>query len=104
MQIKLEQSDIQAIAEEVVKQLRPLLSGRVESNVVPIFFDVESLCRYLLVTPKWLYERTHLDEIPFIKLSNKQLRFRKKDIDKWLDTLATPVTVQYRGRPLKIVK
>jgi excisionase family DNA binding protein len=104
MIIQLEQADIEAIAQAVIKQIRPLLTGRTESAVEVIIFDVKCLCEYLHVTPKWLYERTSLKEIPFIKLSGKQLRFRKKDIDKWLDTLGTPVIEQYKGRPLRVVR
>jgi hypothetical protein len=39
-----------------------------------------------------------LKEIPFYKLSNKQLRFRKRDIDKWLDSLKTPALNRFTGK------
>ncbi len=38
---------------------------------------------------KWIYERTHLKEIPYKKVKGVLL-FRKKDIDKWLDTHNVP--------------
>ena len=101
MKIELEQSDIQAIAEKVVELMKPYLSPRsdLQENTI---FDVPGLCHYLHVTPKWIHERTHLKEIPYIKLSNKQLRFRKKKIDKWLESLETPSLNQYTGK-LKVI-
>jgi predicted DNA-binding transcriptional regulator AlpA len=88
MKIELEQSDIQAIAEKVVELMKPYLSQRSDLQEHTIF-DVPGLCEYLHVTPKWIHERTHLKQIPHYKLSNKQLRFRKKDIDKWLSSTRT---------------
>lgn len=96
MQIALDDDDIQKIVNAVTERLRPFLSGAKEE--VHDLMDMEGLCAYLQVTPKWVHERTHLKEIPFIKLSNKQLRFRKKDIEKWLDSLSTPAFHDYRGR------
>jgi len=101
MKIELEQSDIQAIAEKVVELMKPYLSQRSDLQEHTIF-DVPGLCEYLHVTPKWIHERTHLKEIPYIKLSNKQLRFRKKKIDKWLESLETPSLNQYTGK-LKVI-
>lgn len=86
MKIEIEQPDIQTIAEKVVELLKPYLSQRADRQEDNIF-DVPGLCEYLHVTSKWIHERTHLKEIPYHKLSNKQLRFRKKDIDKWLDSM-----------------
>jgi len=92
--VKIEPEDLQpfkdlfreAIREELTSGLRNIGQGRQDDTVL----DVPGLCDYLHVTPKWVHERTHLKEIPFFKLSNKQLRFRKRDIDKWLDSLRTP--------------
>ncbi|NLW36735.1 MAG: helix-turn-helix domain-containing protein [Syntrophorhabdus aromaticivorans] len=103
MKTELEPQDIQAIAERVVQLLKPYLSGKEERQTGEIIFDVPMLCEYLHVTPKWIHERTHLKEIPFYKLSNKQLRFRKKDIDKWLESCKTASINDFRGK-LKILK
>ena len=86
MKIDLEPLDVQIIAEKVVELLKPYLSSKTDRQE-DIIFDVSGLCDYLHVTSKWVHERTHLKEIPYHKLSNKQLRFRKKDIDKWLDSM-----------------
>jgi excisionase family DNA binding protein len=103
MKSTLEQEDIQGIVQAVIEGLRPLLSGKSESRVDDMVLDVPGLCEYLHVTPRWIHQRTHLKEIPFHKLSNKELRFKKKDINKWLDTLGTPAISEYRGN-LKVIR
>jgi len=102
LKTQLEQEDIQAIAQAVMETMKPLLSGNCKQETEDIIFDVPRLSEYLNVTPKWIHERTSLKNIPFYKLSNKQLRFRKRDIDKWLDSLRTPAVNQYTRR-LKVV-
>jgi excisionase family DNA binding protein len=97
MRANLELEDIQAIAERTVELLKTYLSSRVEYQQ-DIVFDVPGLCKYLQVTPRWVHERTHLKEIPHYKFSNKYLRFRKKDIDKWLESLKTPTLSQFTGK------
>jgi len=105
--MKLEPEDLQpikelfrdAIREELSAGLQNLTLGRSGDTV----FDVPGLCDYLHVTPKWVHERTHLKEIPFYKISNKQLRFRKREIDKWLDSLRTPAIHPLSSR-LKIMR
>ncbi len=84
MKTELEQSDIQAIAVEVAKALKPLFksNGNTGGNNDTIF-TVKTLAEYLHVSPKWIYERTHLKEIPYYKVIG-QLMFKKKDIDDWL--------------------
>lgn len=101
MKAELEQTDIEAIALRVVELLKPILSdaGRYEEDAI---FNVESLADYLKVSRQWLYERTHLKEIPHIKIDG-QLRFRKKNIDKWLDSFNVP-SVNTPQRVLKAVR
>lgn len=98
MKMILEQEDIRAIVLGTIEGLKPYLSTKTSNKDYDIFFDVPGLCEYLKVSSKWIHDRTHLKEIPFYKLSNKQLRFRKKDIDKWLDSLKTPAINEYRGK------
>jgi len=99
MKIEFEPQDIQAIVEGVIDRLKPPISKN-SSNDDKIL-DVPGLCNYLHVTPKWIHERTHLKEIPYYKLSNKQLRFKKRD--KWLESLKTPAINEYKGK-LKAIK
>lgn len=103
MKSQFEAEDIQEITQAVIDALKPLLPGNSKQEIEDTIFDVRGLSGYLLVTPKWIHERTHLKNIPFYKLSNKQLRFRKRDIDKWLESLKTPEVNQFTGR-LKIIK
>ena len=97
MKIDLEDQDIDRITQKVVDVLKPFIRTDRDPAVDGIL-DMEGLCSYLKVTPKWVHERTHLKEIPFYKLSNKQLRFRKRDIDKWLDSLKTPALNHFTGK------
>jgi len=88
---------VEEIAGNLFDKIKPLLSQNSSDNNDTLL-DVPGLCNYLNVTSKWIHERTHLKEIPYIKLSNKQLRFKKKDIDKWLESLKTPAISEYRGK------
>ena len=97
MKIELEDQDIGRITQKVVDVLKPFIHTDRDPAVDGIL-DMDGLCSYLKVTPKWVHERTHLKEIPFYKLSNKQLRFRKRDIDKWLESLKTPVLNHFTGK------
>jgi excisionase family DNA binding protein len=73
------------IANIVIKNIEPLLRSRqIEKDIL---FDLTEVCEYLRVTKKWIYDRTRLDNIPHSKLGGR-LRFRKRDIDKWVDELA----------------
>ena len=62
---------------------------------------------YLHVSHQWVYERVHLKEIPHIKMG-KFPRFRKSEIDRWLETLKIPVSSTLpdasRDRLLKAIK
>jgi excisionase family DNA binding protein len=100
MKTILEAEDVQEIAKSVCAMLKPLIA---QSPALPInLMDIKELCAYLRVSKQWVYERTHLKEIPYIKLSNKELRFRKKDIDHWLDSLKTPAVNECK-RILRVV-
>ncbi len=89
MKTELEPQDIEAIAKRLLELLKPILSGNGKGEAEDTIFDVQGLSEYLKVTPKWIYERTHLKEIPHIKIGG-QLRFRKRDIDKWLASFNVP--------------
>jgi len=85
----LEPQDIESIAQKVAEVLKPILINIRKAEVEDIIFDVQGLAEYLKVSTKWIYERTHLKEIPYLKIGG-QLRFRKKDIDKWLNSFNVP--------------
>ncbi len=89
MKTELEQQDIEAIALRVSELMKPMLSGNIKSQNRYMIFNVSGLSEYLSVSKKWIYERTHLKEIPYLKVGG-QLRFRKLDIDKWLNSYRVP--------------
>ncbi len=100
--MKLEREDIETLlepmTERLIEALKPILSANAKKDIEPdTIFDVRGLSEYLKVTPKWIYERTHLNGIPHIKLGG-QLRFRKKSIDKWLNSFETPAIRQFNGK------
>lgn len=101
MKADLETHDIEAIAQTVVESLKPYLLHK-EDRQEEIIFDVAGLCKYLQVKPRWVYDRTHLKEIPHYKLVNAQVRFRKKDIDKWLESCKTASINDFRGNIKRI--
>ena len=92
MKSELEQSDIEAIARRVAEILGPLLHGVGQArdrNGNDEIFDVPAACAYLKVSKRWLYERVNLTEIPYSKIKGA-LRFKKAEIDKWLDRHGVP--------------
>lgn len=89
MKAELETQDIEVIAQRVVELIKPILSSNGKKEVEDTIFDVRTLAEYLKVSKQWIYERTHLKEIPHLKIDG-QLRFRKRDIDKWLNAHSVP--------------
>ncbi len=87
MKTILDQEDIESIAQRVVDMVKPLLSAKAEDDDNGIF-AVEELAEYLRVSAKWVYEHTY--ELPHFKLGGL-LRFRKREIDRAIDTLALKV-------------
>lgn len=102
MKSELEQVDIQAIARAVFEMLKPVITGNDRHEAENVIFDVKGLCDYLHVSDKWIYERTHLKEIPHLKV-NGLLRFRKREIDKWLSSFNVPA-INTPERILRAVK
>ncbi|MBF0488763.1 MAG: helix-turn-helix domain-containing protein [Nitrospirae bacterium] len=104
--MKLEKEDIETLlepmTERLIEALKPILSANGKKDIEPdIIFDVKGLCEYLKVTTGWLYKRTRLNEIPFVKICG-QLRFKKKSIDKWLNSFETPAINPSSGKlPVK---
>ncbi len=100
-ELTLPQELVNEIAREVTELLKPMLSGngKYEDDII---YDVPGLCAYLSVSDKWIYERTHLKEIPHLKV-NGILRFRKRDIDKWLSSFNVPA-INRPSRVLRAIK
>ena len=84
MLIELDDRDIERIANKVAELLKALLKSSFQKDAQELILDVNGLASYLKVTKSWVYERTHLNEIPHYKIG-KFTRFKKKEIDKWLE-------------------
>jgi excisionase family DNA binding protein len=90
MKIELEKEDLRSISKEIMDDVRRVLaSERTEHH--DILFTVDSLAEYLQLSKQWIYERVHFKEIPYVKIG-KFLRFKKSQIDKWLNGFAVPST------------
>lgn len=87
------------ITRRVIQALKPFLQGRGEDDTL---FTVTTLAEYLRVSDQWVYERVHLKEIPYIKMG-KFPRFRKSEVDRWMDTMKTPA-INPLPKPLKLLK
>ena len=103
MKIEIDDNElVEAIVEKVTARLKPSFAASIKSNSCDELLTVESLAKYLTVSKQWVYERVHLNEIPFIKMK-KFPRFKKLEIDKWLDTMKTHTMQPFTGS-LKMVK
>jgi predicted DNA-binding transcriptional regulator AlpA len=87
MRTELEEGDLQAIAQRVSEILKPMLTHHSGSNEKDTIFDVKGLSSYLHVNPCWVYKQISLKAIPYFK-AGKFPRFRKREIDKWIDSKA----------------
>lgn len=85
MRIDLEDKDIQMIAAmaaaEVVKALSPLFA-KAQAQDDPLL-TVEDCAAYLKVSTAWIYKRTALREMPFVKLG-RLVMFRRSELDAWI--------------------
>ena len=97
MRAHLDDDDIQVIVKSITEALRPLLGSQRESSGEEIL-DVEELSAYLKVPQTWIYERTHLKEIPYLKVGGK-LRFRRREIEKWLKSFDIPAAHPLSSKP-----
>ena len=90
---------VKEIAQEVAKRVKPIV---VANNSEDVLFAVEELSKYLKVSDQWVYERVQLKELPHIKMG-KFLRFRKLEIDSWLDSKKVPA-MNPLSKPIKTIK
>lgn len=74
--------------------LKPLLK-----NPHDEIFTVKALAQYLNIPVSSIYNKTHLNEIPYSKVGHG-LGFKKKDIDAWLQDSHVP-SKDGRGLRLK---
>jgi excisionase family DNA binding protein len=101
MKLNLEQDDLKLIAKDVAETLKPLLKNNNKRGDSDIVFDVGGLAEYLKVKDTWIYNKVGLKTIPYFKCG-KYLRFKKSNIDKWIDSKTIPAVppfslVKHRG-------
>ena len=96
MKIELETSDIERIVQGVIGQVTPLLKHNSTSNDKELM-TVTAVASYLKVKESWVYEKVHTRQIPFKKIG-KFPRFRKRDIDIWIDNPYHPDLSHYNLR------
>lgn len=88
MKAELEEHDIEAIAQRVLELLMPVLSNNEKSEDKDTLYTKKTLAGYLGVSVKWVDDYKSLG-MPYLKLKG-HVRFRKKDIDNWLDKFNVP--------------
>ena len=83
MKIEIDNAQlINDIVEKVVERLKPLISNSHDSRGDELM-DVKALADYLKVKKQWVYEKTHMNIIPYYKVG-KYPRYKKSKIDEWL--------------------
>jgi excisionase family DNA binding protein len=91
---------VEAIIKGVMQELRPLVvSCKPEKEVL---LTVSTLAEYLDVSDQWVYQRIQFGEIPVIRIG-KFPRFKKSDIDKWLESLKVPA-MNSLSSPLRSIR
>ena len=96
MRATFEPEDIDGIAKRVVELLQPLLCVPQASK--DEILDKDGLAEYLNVESHWIYQKVSERKIPYFKMG-KYLRFRKSQIDKWLDAQKVEALRPLKGRP-----
>jgi excisionase family DNA binding protein len=99
MEVRMDQGDLQSIAMAVAEMLKPQLENLRNGGGGDEIMGVPELATYLGMSEKWVYDQTASQRIPFFKLGSI-LKFRKKDIDKWLRNFDTPAV----ERPTAMMK
>jgi len=83
--------DSEAFVDEIVRRVTKALKPRtiVGKSDEEALYTVESLAKFLEVSPQWVYARVQFNEIPHFKVG-KLCRFRKVEINRWLDSHKVP--------------
>ena len=89
LKIQLEDTDLQRIATTVIEELKPLFPKVCKDDSQDSIMGIKELVEYLGMSEKWVYDQTAHKAIPHFKLGHV-LKFRKKEIDKWLSSLSVP--------------
>lgn len=82
------------LIDTITDRLKCNNPGQTKSETNNEILDINGIVKYTKLSKKTIYKLTSQNSIPFIKRNNKKkstLLFRKKEIDKWLDTYKIPV-------------
>ena len=79
MRTILEKEDIEAIVSAILEVMKPILSSKKSEDRI---FDKKALSEYLHLPVTWIDKNLH--KIPHFKVG-KYVRFRKNDIDKFIE-------------------
>jgi len=83
MKIEIDNAQlVNDIVEKVVERLKPLINNSHDSRGDELM-DVKALADYLKVKKQWVYDKTHMNIIPYYKVG-KYPRYKKSKIDEWL--------------------
>ena len=83
MKIEIDNAQlVNDIVEKVVERLKPLINNSHDSRGDELM-DVKGLADYLKVKKQWVYEKTHMNILPYYKVG-KYPRYKKSKIDEWL--------------------
>ena len=89
MKTALEREDIQEIAREVVKMLKPIISEQIERNDADEILTIDEVAELFKLKKSqiyyWVSDSKYIDNpIPYMKVG-KHLRFSRKALIKWMD-------------------
>ncbi len=91
------------VVQKVVTALKPLLREKAGEDALAALLSVKGLAGHLSVSEKWIYERVQFKEIPHYKVGGN-LRFKRSEIDRWLDEKCKTPAVNPLSGALKIIK
>lgn len=72
------------------------LTPAAETDPTSRLMTLEDLAQYLTVSPRWVYDNHQSLGMPALRIG-RTLRFRRTQIDAWLDTLSAPANAAERG-------
>jgi excisionase family DNA binding protein len=72
------------------------LTPAAEADPASRLMTLEDLAQYLAVSPRWVYDNHQSLGMPALRIG-RTLRFRRTQIDAWLDTRSTPADPAARG-------
>lgn len=60
------------------------------------WWDIRKAAQYLSVSVPFLRKAVRTKTVPFVRVGSKALRFRRSDLDRWLEATGTGGKITYR--------